>query len=116
MSRMIGLAVTLLAAAAVQLYAAWWALALVALIWGVAARSQSASATRLAVAVLLLGAARLAWLGYRGGAVGEVGGTLAELTGMPDLAIWGLALVLPALVALCGATLGVALGRRVLFG
>jgi hypothetical protein len=105
-----------MAAAAALEFVGWGLLALVAFLWGLATRSDRWPATRIAAVVMLLGVLRLGWVGWRGGPVGEAGELIAAITAMPVVAIWLAAILLPALVALCAATLGVALGRKVLFG
>lgn len=109
-------AIGVLLAAAAQWFGGWWMLAVVAFGWGVVARSIRTPATRLALGVLLVGLIRLGWAGFQGAPVGEVGRLLAELIRLPLLAVWALSLALPAVVALCAATLGAAAGKRVLFG
>lgn len=104
------------AAAAALEFVGWWLLALVAFFWGLALRSDRWPATRIAAVVVLLGALRLGWVAWRGGPVGNAGELIAAITAMPAEAIWLAAILVPALVALCAATLGVALGRKVLFG
>lgn len=106
---------TVAAAAALE-FVGWWLLAFVAFLWGLATRGTRWPATRIAAVVMLLGVLRLGWVTWRGGPVGEVGELLAAITAMPAEAIWLAAILVPALVALCAATLGVALGRKVLFG
>jgi len=110
------LVVGLVLAVAAQALAGWWLLAVVAFGWGVFARTTASPAARLALGVLLAGMIRLGWEGFRGAPVGEVGRLMAEITAVPAVAVWGLAFLLPALVALCAATLGVAAGKRFLFG
>jgi hypothetical protein len=104
------------AAAAALEFVGWWLLALVAFLWGLATRSESWPATRIAAVVVLLGALRLGWVAWRGSPVGDVGELIASITAMPVVAIWLAAILVPALVALCAATFGVVLGRKVLFG
>lgn len=106
---------TLAAAAALE-FVGWWLLAIVAFLWGVAIRSDRWPATRIAAVVVVLGVLRLGWVAWRGGPVGEAGELLAGVIAMPVVAIWMAAILLPGLVAMCAATLGVALGRKVLFG
>lgn len=105
-----------LAAAAALEFVGWWLLAVVAFFWGVAMRSERWPATRIAAVILLLGVLRLGVVAWRGGPVGETGELLAAIIAVPAGAIWLAAIILPGLVGLCAATLGVALGRKVLFG
>lgn len=113
MKRLLGLGVALGIGAVAQALLGWWALALVGFAFGFLAHSQSRPALPFGLGVVGLGAARLAWLYLTGAPVAELHRLLADITSLPILS---LALVLPALAGLCGATLGAALGRRVLFG
>lgn len=112
---MIALLMAIAAAAALQ-FVGWWLLAVVAFVWGVVWRTVRWPALRIGAVVMVLGALRLAVMMWKGAPVGETGALLSRLTELPSPLIWGLALLLPALVACCAATLGAAAGRKVLFG
>lgn len=105
-----------IAAAAALEFVGWWLLAVVAFVWGVVWRTVRGPALRIAGVVLVLGVLRLGIMALGGAPVVETGSLLRTLTEMPALLIWSLALLLPALVACCAATLGAAVGRKVLFG
>lgn len=105
-----------LAAAAALEFVSWWLLAVLAFVWGVVWRTQRWPALRIAAVVLVLGVLRLAIMAWNSAPLVETGSLLGALTELPGPLIWGLALLLPALVACCAATLGAAVGRKVLFG
>ena len=105
-----------LAAAAALEFVGWWLLAIVAFLWGVVVRSERWPATRIAAVVLLLGVLRLGVVTWRGGPVGETGELIAAVIAVPASMVWLAAILVPGLVALCAATLGAAVGRKVLFG
>ncbi len=112
---MISLLLALVAAVAAE-FVGWWLLAVVAFIWGVVLRGVAWPALRIGAVVAALGAARLGWMAWEGARVGDAGALLAGVTGLPATVAWALAILLPALLACCAATLGAAFGRKVLFG
>lgn len=112
MNRRLGLLAALLAAVAAQAFLGWWALVLVGFCFGFLANRQPWPSLWFGGGVLLLGAARLAWLQYSGAQVTEMHRILAESTSLPVLL---LSLGVPALAGLCGVALGAAMGRRILF-
>ncbi len=105
-----------IAAAAALEFVGWWLLAVVTFVWGVVWRAMPWPALRIAAVVLVLGVLRLGIMTLGGAPVVETGSLLSALTELPTPLIWSLALLLPALVACCAATLGAAVGRKVLFG
>lgn len=112
---MIALLFAIAAAAALE-FVGWWLLAVVAFAWGLVWRTQRWPALRIAAVVLVLGGLRLAVMAWNSAPLVETGAVLGMLTELPTLLIWCLALLLPALVACCAATLGAVVGRKVLFG
>lgn len=105
-----------LAAAAAAEFVGWWLLAVVAFIWGIVLRRVPWPALRIGAGVAGLGAARLGWMAWEGTRVGDAGALLAGITGLSGTLVWALAILLPALLACCAATLGASFGRKVLFG
>lgn len=112
---MIALLMAVAAAAALE-FVGWWLLAVVAFVWGVVWRTERWPALRIGAVVMVLGAMRLAVSAWERAPVVEAGALLGALTELSTPLIWGLALLLPAPVACCAATLGAAVGRKVLFG
>ncbi len=112
---MIALLMAITAAAALE-FVGWWLLAVVAFVWGIVWRTERRPAWRIAGVVAALGGLRLALMAWQGASLGDTGVLLGQLTALPPVFIWGLALLLPALVACCAATVGAAVGRKVLFG
>ena len=113
MRRLLGLLLAAVLASLGQALLGWWALAAVGFGFGFFARLQPWPASRFGGAILVAGVARLAWLDLSGAPVRDVSRMVAGITTLPVML---LAVVIPALVGLCAAFLGVALGRRVLFG
>lgn len=96
--------------------AGWWLVALVGFGWGVVLRSARWPALRVGAFVTAIAALRLGWLAWRGAPVADAGSLVAAVAELPVAAVWAMALLLPALVAACAATIGSVVGRRVLFG
>ncbi|HEX6966615.1 MAG TPA: hypothetical protein VF166_12515 [Gemmatimonadaceae bacterium] len=76
----------------------WWAVALVAAAWGVAARTLRGAAFAAGVAALLAWSALLAW-GAVHGPVAELAVKLAAVMQIPPVALVVATLVFPALLA-----------------
>lgn len=94
----------------------WWLLAIVAFGGGVHWRTRRWPALRIGTLVALLSASRLAWLAWVGAPVAAAGELTAAVTTLPVALIWAMALLLPAVVALCAASIGAVAGRTVMFG
>lgn len=94
----------------------WWLLAVVAFAGGVLWRTRRWAAVRIGAVAALVGALRLAWLAWGGAPIRDAGALTAAVTSLPPVLLWVMALVLPALVALCAAAIGTVAGRKFMFG
>ena len=91
--------------------AGWWAVPVVAALWGMFG-SPVATRGRFAAACAAFGWGSLLMLHATRGSVSAVASQVGEVMGVPPAALYGLTILFPALLAWSAATLSPVLRRR----